>query len=158
MGVRFVELRAVARKITNQIGWLAQLGEHCPYKAGAVGSSPAPPTIKKKDTMEEFARQQLKEILGNYINHLPSCSDCREDRATLYSRMEDELNVAIELAKEAGAPANEIPTPEELDKVLSLITVIISATLKIKEDPFHAGNPSIEHMLFVDQDLMSVDH
>jgi hypothetical protein len=27
------------------IGRVAQLGEHCPYKAGVTGSSPVPPTI-----------------------------------------------------------------------------------------------------------------
>ena len=31
------------RHVTS--GWLAQLGEHQPYKLGVTGSNPVPPTI-----------------------------------------------------------------------------------------------------------------
>lgn len=43
------------RHVTS--GWLAQLGEHQPYKLGVTGSNPVPPTIQAlKRALEWFSK------------------------------------------------------------------------------------------------------
>ncbi len=45
------------RHVTS--GWLAQLGEHQPYKLGVTGSNPVPPTI---DMVPWKRKQQVMHL------------------------------------------------------------------------------------------------
>src|SRR5690554_4970588 len=50
-------------------GWLAQLGEHRPYKARVAGSIPAPPTsFEEKQILQDLLFFRLQESLTGYAD------------------------------------------------------------------------------------------
>lgn len=100
-----------------KFGWLAQLGEHCLYKAGVAGSSPVPPT----NFVLEVAVTELFDFLrsvgfwifiivlfgGGSALYAPvkKCMDQRHERKMKELEIrEKEVTVKLEHKRTTGMP------------------------------------------------------